>query len=103
VSESDHPIGSKKAGLSGLFHARMVVATLLIASTAAVIAEPLAIEVTDVAPLLDERIKQPVIAIKMAPASAKRFAELTTQNIGRKLELRIDGKTVMARSSGNRS
>jgi preprotein translocase subunit SecD len=96
VSESDYRIGSKKAGLSGLFHACLVAATLLCALPVKATAEPLAIEVTDVAPILDERTKQPVIAIKMTPTSAKRFAELTTQNVGRKLELRIDGKTVMA-------
>ncbi len=47
-------------------------------------------------PVFDQRTNEPIIAIKMTSASAKLFAELTSQNIGRRLELRIDGKTVMA-------
>jgi preprotein translocase subunit SecD len=95
MSESENR-RSKKAGLSGLFRARMVAAALLVASATIVMAEPLAIEVTDVAPVRDERTKQPVISIKIAPASAKRFTEFTTQNVGRKLELRIDSNTVIS-------
>ena len=95
MSESENR-RSKKAGLSGLFRARVVAAALLMASATAAIAEPLAIDVMDVAPIIDQWSKQPAIAIKMRPASAKQFAELTTQNVGRKLELRIDGKIVMA-------
>lgn len=91
-----HRIVNKKAGSSGLFRARVIATAFLLASTTIAIAEPLAIEVTDVAPILDERTKQPLIAIKMTSASAKQFAELTAQNVGRKLELRIDGKAVMA-------
>src|SRR5262249_28776006 len=86
---------SKKAGMSGLFLARLIAAGLLLVPAAIAVAEPPAIEVTDVAPILDERTKQPLITIKMTPASGKQLAEITTQNVGRKLELRIDGKTVM--------
>ena len=74
----------------------MVAAAFLFASAATATAEPFVIEVTDVAPLMDERIKQPVIAFKMSPASTKRFAEFTTENVGRKIDIRIDGKTVMS-------
>lgn len=91
-----HRIVNKKAGSSGLFRARVIATAFLLASTTIAVAEPLAIEVTDVAPILDERTKQPLIAIKMTSASAKQFAEITAQNVGRKLELRIDGKAVMA-------
>ena len=87
---------NKKAGLSGLFRARVMAAAVLIASAAAATAEPLAVEVTDVAPILDEQTKRPMIVFKMSPASTKLFAELTTNNLGRVLELRIDGKTVMS-------
>jgi len=87
---------NKKAGLSGLFRARVMAAAALIASAATATAEPLAVEVTDVAPILDEQTKRPMIVFKMSPASTKLFAELTTNNLGRVLELRIDGKTVMS-------
>jgi preprotein translocase subunit SecD len=32
----------------------------------------------------------------MTPESARLFAEFTAKNVGRKMEVRIDGKTVMA-------
>ena len=32
----------------------------------------------------------------MSPTSTKLFAELTTNNLGRKMDLRIEGKTVMS-------
>ena len=91
-----HRVEFKKAGLSGLFHRTAIAAAFLTALSPAAVAEPLAIEVVDAQPAFDQRIKQPVISIKMTPASAKLFAELTTKNLGRVLELRIDGKTVMS-------
>jgi preprotein translocase subunit SecD len=91
-----HRIELKKAGLSGLFHRNAIAAAFLIALASAVAAEPLTIEVTSVAPGLDERTKQPIISFKMTPESARLFAEFTTKNVGRKMEVRIDGKTVMA-------
>ena len=86
---------SKKAGLSGLFRARLTAAALLLASATIVSAEPLAIEVTDVTPVFDKRTNQPAITFKLTPASARQFAALTAKNIGRILALRIDGNTVM--------
>ncbi len=96
MSGGSQNMTNKKAGLSGLFRARVMAAAALIASAAAATAEPLAVEVTDVAPILDEQTKRPMIVFKMSPASTKLFAELTTNNLGRVLELRIDGKTVMS-------
>jgi len=60
------------------------------------VAEPLTVELTIVAPGFDQRIRQPVISFKMTPESARLFTELTAKNVGRKMEVRIDGKTVMA-------
>ena len=85
---------SKKAGLSGLFHARMVAAALLIASTTIAVAEPLAIEVTEATALLDVQSTQPVIAVKMSRSSAKQFAQFTLRNVGHKIDIKLDGKTV---------
>jgi preprotein translocase subunit SecD len=94
MSGSDHRIGSKKAGLSGLFRACVV--ALLLGFSAPALAEPILIDVLDAKPNFDQRTNEPIITIKMTSASAKLFAELTSKNIGRRLELRIDGKTVMA-------
>jgi preprotein translocase subunit SecD len=93
MNGSDHRIGSKKAGLSGLF----CCAVLALASLAAsALAEPLAIEgQIFVATALDERTKAPIVTLKMQADSARRFAEFTTKNVGRKMELRIDVKPVL--------
>ncbi len=85
---------SKKAGLSGLFRACVI--ALLFGFSAPAMAEPISIEVLNAAPNFDSRTNEPIITFRMTSSSAKLFAELTSKNIGRRLELRIDGKTVMA-------
>ena len=92
---SRHRIEFKKAGLSGLFHRTVIAAAFLMALAGAAVAEPLTVELTIVAPGLDQPTKLPLISFKMTPESARLFAELTTKNVGRKMEVRIDGKTVM--------
>ena len=59
-------------------------------------AEPLTIELISAEAGHDVRTNEPVVNYKMTQSSAKQFAELTQKNVGRKTELRIDGKTVMA-------
>jgi preprotein translocase subunit SecD len=95
MSGSDHR-RSKKAGLSGLFRACVVAAALLMSSATVVMAEPLAVDVIDAKPIIDQRTNQPTIVFQMARASTKQFAEFTTQNVGRRFELRVDGKTVIS-------
>jgi preprotein translocase subunit SecD len=85
----------QKAGSSGLFHASAIAAALLIALTLTGAAEPLAVELTEVAPGLDERTHQPIIFFKMTADSARLFAEFTAKNVGRPMEVRIDGKAIM--------
>ena len=42
----------------------------------------------------DERTGEPVIDMKLTPASTKAFADLTAANIGKAVALRIDGTVV---------
>jgi len=58
------------------------------------VAEPLTIEVTKAEALASAGV--PVITIQMSSASAAAFGELTRANVGRGLELRLDGVPVMA-------
>ncbi|MGE0339127.1 MAG: hypothetical protein AB7O79_04535 [Xanthobacteraceae bacterium] len=44
----------------------------------------------------DRRIGQPVLAIVIAKESSVVLAQLTRDNIGRKVELRVDGKVLSA-------
>jgi preprotein translocase subunit SecD len=100
VSLSFRSERNRKAGLSGLFCfgpgcRRILTGTFLIALSPVAVAEPLTIEVTTVSPGLDEQTKRPYISFQMTAESAKRFGEFTTKNVGRPMEIRIDGKTVM--------
>ena len=64
--------------------------------TLAAAADPLHIEVASAEAAYDQRTGEPVISFKMTPSSARAFAELTTQNVGRKAAILIDGRVVSA-------
>jgi preprotein translocase subunit SecD len=85
-----------KAGSSGLFHRTLIAAAFLIALSSVAVAEPLAVELVSAQAAFDQRTSQPLITFKMTPASARLFAELTAKNVGRKMEIRIDGKAITA-------
>ncbi|HLL26210.1 MAG TPA: hypothetical protein VKT73_00980 [Xanthobacteraceae bacterium] len=59
-----------------------------------VAAEPLALDVLRATPGFDSRAHEPIVSIYLRPASVKAFFELTRENVGRNVELRIDGKRV---------
>jgi len=84
----------KKAGLSGLFHRSAMAAALLFALSSVAAAEPLAVEVEDAQLGFDQLTNQPVVAFRMTLASARLFAKFTVENVGRKFDIRVDGKTV---------
>jgi preprotein translocase subunit SecD len=81
-----------KARSAGIQAVLLLLLSVLASSIAA--AEPLAIEVTKAEALLSAGV--PVITIEMSSASAAAFGELTRANVGRRMELRLDGVTVMA-------
>jgi preprotein translocase subunit SecD len=64
--------------------------------TAAAIADPLVLEVKDAVAGLDQRTRDPILTITLTPASQQAFGRLTAANVGRKAEMRIDGKVVLA-------
>ncbi len=83
----------KKAGLSGLFLcAAFALACLAVPGRA--LAAPLAIEITAASPAYYQGDNEPLVTLKMSKASQISFAELTKNNIGRKLEIRVDGKLI---------
>ncbi|MBX9778458.1 MAG: hypothetical protein K2Y71_29135 [Xanthobacteraceae bacterium] len=55
---------------------------------------PLRLQVEKAEATLDTRTKEPVVVITMAPRAGRMFGELTANNIGRRLVLRIDGQIV---------
>jgi preprotein translocase subunit SecD len=66
--------------------------TLLVARP--VSAEPLALDVLRATAGFDYRLREPIVSIYLRPVSIKAFSELTKANVGRSIELRLDGKTV---------
>ena len=62
----------------------------------AVAGDRVEIEVAAAEPAYDQRSGQPLVSFKMTEASKHAFAEFTSRNIGRKMELRVDGKVVTA-------
>jgi preprotein translocase subunit SecD len=77
----------RRAGLAGVG---------LIALVGAAAAEPIAIEVVNAEVGYDQRSGEAIVSFRMSEASRIAFARFTQENVGRKLELRVDGKTVSA-------
>jgi preprotein translocase subunit SecD len=59
-------------------------------------AEPIVIELVSAEVGYDQRTGEPIVSFKMSRASQMVFARFTQENVGRKIELRVDGKTVTA-------
>jgi preprotein translocase subunit SecD len=78
---------SRSAGASLLF------CLALLASPA--LAEPLALEVTEASVAYDARNNFPVVSFRMAEAGRKAFADFSTRHVGQKIDIRVDGKSVM--------
>jgi preprotein translocase subunit SecD len=87
---------SKKAGLSGLFRYGSFAAVFLLAMAGIAAAEPLPIEMVRAEAGTVRETGQPIISFKMSEASKKAFAELTRDNVGRKMEIRVDGQAMSA-------
>jgi preprotein translocase subunit SecD len=86
----------KKAGLSGLFRYRAFAAVFLLAMAGPAAAEPLKIEVAAAQAAYDQRTGEPLISFKMSESSREAFAELSRNNVGRKMAVRVDGQTISA-------
>jgi preprotein translocase subunit SecD len=71
-------------------------AGLLVASAATAAAEPILIEIERAEVGFDQRTSEPVVSFRMTEASQRLFAELTAKNVGRKAEIRVDGRALMA-------
>jgi preprotein translocase subunit SecD len=80
----------RKAGLAGFF-----LAVALLTSALPTSAQPIQLEVVAASAAFDPRTNQPVVTYRLAPASAKVFAELTTKNVGRPMAFIVDGRVTM--------
>lgn len=71
------------AGLGGL------------AGPGAASAEPVVLEVSQAVAGTDERSGRPVVSYVLTAAGRVAFAQFTAAHVGRKVDLRVDGQTVM--------
>ena len=58
-------------------------------------AQPLSLEVVEARLAYDQRTGQALITIKFSEAARAQFARLTTENVARAIEMRVDGKTYL--------
>jgi len=74
----------------------LAAAGFLFVLVASVLAQSASLKVVGAKVETDRRIGQPVLAIVIAKESSVVLAQLTRDNIGRKVELRVDGKVLSA-------
>jgi preprotein translocase subunit SecD len=71
----------------------MAAASLFLVTVAT--AEPVTLEVRSAKAGQDKRSGEPMLSIAVTTASKQALRDLSSNNIGRKLELRVDGKTIL--------
>jgi preprotein translocase subunit SecD len=72
------------------------IAGFLFALTTLVFAQTVSLSIVDASAVTDSRTNQRVLSIELTKESARAFGELTRNNVGRKTELRLDGKVLSA-------
>jgi len=68
----------------------------ILATTWLAAAEPLVFDVAEAAPGHDQRSGEPIVLIRFTAESARRYALFTLENVGRRIEIRLDGKVLTA-------
>ena len=58
-------------------------------------AEPLMLEVTEAEVAYDARNSQPLVSFRLSESSRKAFADFSAQHVGQKVDIRVDGNSVM--------
>jgi preprotein translocase subunit SecD len=59
------------------------------------VAEPLTLEVTEASVAYDARNNTPVVTFRMSESSRKAFAEFSAHHVGQKVDIRVDGRSMM--------
>jgi preprotein translocase subunit SecD len=94
---SDKIISNMKSDrMAGRFRALLLMSLMSVALvSSAAFAGPLILEVTEAKASVEIGSREPVLTITLSPAGREAFARFTTENVGRKTEIRIDGKVMM--------
>jgi preprotein translocase subunit SecD len=59
------------------------------------VAEPLMLDVIEAAAAYDARNNTPLVSFRLSEISKRAFADFSSRNVGKKIDIRLDGKTVM--------
>ena len=82
-------ISGLRAAPSGAFSAVILLLCIVPAW-----ADPLALRVTRAEVAYDQRNSEPVVTMVFDEASRRPFADFTARNVGKVMELRVDGRAV---------
>jgi preprotein translocase subunit SecD len=74
----------------------LLIGVAIVFSAVAALAQPLVLEIASARAAFDQRTNEPIVAFTMTDASGRAFADFTTNNVGRKVDFRVDGRTVMS-------
>jgi preprotein translocase subunit SecD len=72
----------------------LVLGALALSLAQPALAEPLVLDILRASPGFDAHAREPVVSVYLRPASSAAFFAFTRANVGKRLELRIDGKLV---------
>jgi preprotein translocase subunit SecD len=75
-----------------MLHSALSVAAIFWIAAAA--AEPLMFDIAQAELAYDQRTGEPLVSFRFTPDSARKFAQLTQQNVGHVIEMRVDGKVL---------
>ena len=59
------------------------------------VGEPLMLDVLEAAAAYDARNGTPLVSFRLSEVSKRAFADFSSRNVGKKIDIRVDGKTVM--------
>jgi len=94
IAMRGHVARFRKAGLSGLFLWLMAVIGF-VPNFATAQQPPLQLQIESATAAFDQRTREPVVTFRLTEQSGRLFAEFTGSNIGRTVEIWVDGKVVM--------
>ena len=59
------------------------------------VGEPLMLDVIEAASAYDASNNMPLVSFRLSEVSKRAFADFSSRNVGKKIDIRLDGKTVM--------
>ena len=77
------------------FQVSMLVVALYVSLMATVVAEPLTLEVVEAQAGYEQRTRVPIINITVSESTRAILVQFSSNNIGRWVELRVNGKTIL--------